>query len=125
MSDESAVRAMAEAYCVGLHEGDDAAFEAMCHEKFLMTFVRPDGSPHFLTKQDFVGRVAGRGGFDGDPSYQILSVDVAGPDIAHVKLWVDVPPRRFEDYLGFFRIGGEWKLITKLFRTADGPALEA
>ena len=53
-----------------------------------------------------------------------MSVDVAGGEIARVHLWVDVPPRRFEDHLGFVRVDGDWKLITKVFRTMDGPALE-
>ena len=43
--------------------------------------------------------------------------------MAHVKLWVDMAPRRYCDYLGFLKIDGEWKLATKLWRTADGPAL--
>jgi hypothetical protein len=34
-----------------------------------------------------------------------------------------VPPRRYEDHLGFVRVGGQWKLMTKVFRTMSGPAL--
>ena len=123
-SAEEAIRAKAVAYCEGLHHADATVFEELCHESYLMTFVAPDGTPRFIDKAGFVARVAGRDAFPGDPSYGIERVDVAGPEIAHVKLWVDVPPRRFEDYLGFFRVGGEWKLITKLFRTKDGPALD-
>jgi hypothetical protein len=115
---------MARTYCEGLHASDPAVFDHMCHEAFLMTFVAPDGTARLIDKASFIARVAGRDAFPGAPSYHVETVDVAGPDIAHVKLWVDMPPRRFEDYLGFFRVGGEWRLITKLFRVADGPALD-
>ncbi|SDI13935.1 nuclear transport factor 2 family protein [Lutimaribacter saemankumensis] len=118
------VAAQARAYCEALHRSDASVFEAMCDEAFLMTFVAPDGTSRVIDKAAFVARVAGRDPFAGDPSYHIETVDVAGPDIAHVKLWVDMPPRRYLDYLGFFHVGGEWKLVTKLFRTASGPALE-
>ncbi|WP_306005972.1 nuclear transport factor 2 family protein [Aquicoccus porphyridii] len=114
----------ARAYCEALHWSDETVFEDMCHENFLMTYVGQDGQGRFIDKSAFVDRVAARDAFAGEPSYHIETVDVAGHGIAHVKLWVDMPPRRFEDYLGFFHVGGEWKLITKLFRVASGPALE-
>ena len=116
--------AEARAYCEALHRSDAKVFERMCHDDFLMTYVGSDGQARKIDKSAFVGRVAGRDAFAGDPSYHIETVDVAGPDIAHVKLWVDMPPRRYKDYLGFFHVGGEWKLITKLFRVESGPALD-
>ena len=119
---ESAVRAAAVAYCEGLHNSTAETFEALCHDRFFMTSVQPDGSTLFIDKPTFVERVRARQPFAGTPSFEILAIDVE-PEIAHVKLWVDMPPRRFCDYLGFFRIDGEWKLVTKLFRTASGPAV--
>jgi hypothetical protein len=53
-----------------------------------------------------------------------MDVEVSGGEIARVRLRVTVPPRVFEDYLGFVKQDGTWKLINKLFRTASGPALE-
>jgi len=119
------VRAAAVAYCEALHHARADVLEALCHERFFMTApASASGAPVFWDKAFFTGRVGGRAAFPGEASYEILSVDVSGDEIAHVKLWVDLPPRRFEDYLGFFRVDGGWKLITKLFRTADGPALD-
>ena len=40
-----------------------------------------------------------------------------------MHLWVDVPPVRYEDHLGFINVDGQWKLLTKVFRTM-GPAQE-
>ncbi|MEM9046772.1 MAG: nuclear transport factor 2 family protein [Pseudomonadota bacterium] len=120
---KSEIEALAVAYCEAIHLSKPEVFEEMCHERFLMTAVDGDGSALFWDKKSYLARVAGRDPFPGEPSYEILSVDISGDETAHVKLWVDVPPRRFEDYLGFYRVGGGWKLITKLFRTASGPAL--
>ena len=118
------VRALAVDYCEGIHFSRRDVFEKMCHEKFLMTAVTGSGGAQFWDKAAYLERVAGRDAFPGQPGYEILSVDVAGDEIARVHLWVDVPPRRFEDHLGFVRVGGEWQLMTKVFRTLNGPALE-
>ncbi|MDG4649097.1 nuclear transport factor 2 family protein [Roseibacterium sp. SDUM158017] len=121
---EEAVRALAVAYCEGIHHADAQTFVEMCHDRFNMTAVEPGGNLLYWDKPAYLARVAGRKAFAGEPSYEILSVDTAGDEIARVHLWVDVPPRRFEDHLGFVRENGAWKLLTKVFRTMDGPAIE-
>ncbi len=118
------VRALAVAYCEAIHHSRPEVFETMCHDRFLMTAVTGTGGTAFWDKPAYLARVGGRAPFPGAPSYGILSVDVAGDEIGRVHLWVDVPPRRFEDHLGFVRENGDWKLMTKVFRTASGPALE-
>lgn len=122
-SHQEALRALTVAYCEALHHADTARLAAMCHERFTMHAV---GGPVPITwdRDAFLERVRSRDRFPGDPCYEILSVDAAGGEMGRAHLWVDVPPRRFEDHLGFARIDGEWKLLTKLFRTQDGPALE-
>ncbi|ROT98527.1 nuclear transport factor 2 family protein [Histidinibacterium lentulum] len=122
--EEAAVRAAASAYCVALHEADAATLDALCHPRFAMSAPTPAGTALHWDKATFLERVGGREAFGGDPAFGIEAVDVAGGEIAHVRLWVDVPPRRYSDYLGFVKLGGEWKLITKLYRTLSGPALE-
>ena len=120
---EAEVIAIAEAYCVALHTSDWEAFEAMCHERYFMTSAKPgavpEGDPVFFDKTTFVERVKNRPAFAGEPVFEIFSVDVEGDEMASVKLSVDMKPRRFHDYLGFYRVNGEWKLVTKLFRTVS------
>ncbi|MEX0347833.1 MAG: nuclear transport factor 2 family protein [Paracoccaceae bacterium] len=123
-SDTQTIHALAVAYCEAIHHSKSDVFVDICHDKFLMTAVTGTGGTVFWDKAAYLERVAGRDPFPGDPSFEILSVDVAGDETARAHLWVDVPPRRFEDHLGFVRDGGKWKLITKVFRTMDGPALE-
>ena len=119
---EAAIRAAAEGYCIALHNSDADFLDDLCHDRFFMTSMQPDGQEWFFDKAQFVERCRSRSPFAGDPSFEILSIDVE-PEIAQVKLWVDMAPRRYCDYLGFMRVGADWKLVTKLFRTADGPAL--
>ena len=121
---EAAVRAAAEGYCVALHTADADFLENLCHDRFFMTSKQPDGTELFFDKATFVARARSRDPFAGAPSFEILSVDVE-PEMALVKLWVDLEPRRYCDYLGFMRVGDDWKLVTKLYRTAKGPAMTA
>lgn len=119
---EATIRAAAEGYCIALHNADADFLDDLCHENFAMATVQPDGTQHFFTKESFVARARARDPFSGEPSFKILSVDI-DPEMAMVKLWVDMAPRRFCDHLGFFKVGDDWKLISKLFRTADGPSI--
>lgn len=122
--DLDAVHALAVAYCEAIHHARPEVFEEMCHARFAMTGLTGSGGTVFWDKTAYLARVGERTPFSGAPSYRVMGIDVAGGEMARVHLWVDVPPRRFEDHLGFVRIDGAWKLITKVFRTMDGPALE-
>ncbi|MEM6904300.1 MAG: nuclear transport factor 2 family protein [Pseudomonadota bacterium] len=119
---EQEVRAAAVAYCEGLHHSDASIFETLCHERYFMVGAQGAGETLFFDKTRFIDRIRARDPFPGAPSYQIVSVDVE-ENTASVKLWVDMPPRRFVDYLGFARLDGDWRLMTKLFRVGQGPAL--
>ncbi len=112
------------AYCHALHNGDGAAVDALCHERFLMQWVGQDGGARCIDKAAFVARIGGRDAFPGAPQFVVHSVDLDGADMAQVRLDVTVPPRVYTDQLGFLRVDGTWRLMTKLFRVADGPALE-
>ncbi|MEZ5912867.1 MAG: nuclear transport factor 2 family protein [Paracoccaceae bacterium] len=108
---------VARAYGEAVYYARADVFEQMCHDRFQMTLVE-DGKTTFWDKASYLDRVRGRQAFSGAASYQILDIDVAGDDIGRVHLWVDVPPVRYEDHLGFVRQDGAWKLLTKVFRTA-------
>ena len=105
--------AYGEAVCFARAE----VFEAMCHERFTMTLVGPDG-PTYWDKQSYLERVRSRGPAD-TLSFGIMDIDVAGDEIARVHCWVDVEAlgTRFEDHLGFIKENGRWLLLTKVFRS--------
>jgi hypothetical protein len=106
-----------KAYGEAVYFARAEVFEEMCHERFQMTLVEAGGTT-FWDKASYLARVRGRRAFDGAASYGIYSLDVAGDSLARAHLWVDVPPLRYEDHLGFVKEGGQWKLLTKVFRTA-------
>lgn len=120
---EAALRTAAETYCIALHNGDGDALRRLCYDRFHMTWVGADGAPYFFDYTTFTDRVGARDGFAGAPDFEIHSIDVDG-SMGQVKLSVAVPPRRYTDFLGFQMLNGEWRLIQKLFRQIDGPALE-
>jgi len=111
------LEAAALAYCDAVYFAKAEVFEDLCHEKFQMTLIE-NGEATFWDKPAYLARVRGRDPFPEPAVYEILSMDNAGDEIARVHLTVDVPPLRYEDHLGFVRVDGSWKLLTKVFRTA-------
>ncbi|UWQ17816.1 nuclear transport factor 2 family protein [Jannaschia sp. M317] len=120
---EAAVRTLAERYCDGVYYARPEVLEDICHDRFFMTEVTETGGANHWDLPAYLERVRGREPFPGAVSAEILSIDVSGDEIARVHLWVDVPPRRYEDHLGFLRVNGQWKLLTKVFRTMGASAL--
>jgi len=115
-----AVEALLEAartYCDAVYFARADVFEDLCHERFQMTLIE-SGATTFWNKPSYLERVRGRTAFPAPAGYEILSLDVAGDEIARVHLTVDVPPARYEDHLGFVHVDGGWKLLTKVFRVA-------
>ena len=117
-SDLDTLRDAALAYCDAVYFAKAEVFESLCHEKFQMTLIE-NGEATFWDKPAYLERVRGREPFPPPASFEILGMDMAGGEIARVHLTVDVPPARYEDHLGFVRLGGKWKLLTKVFRTAS------
>ena len=111
------LHAAVTAYSDAVYFAKADVFEELCHERFLMTLVE-NGETTFWDKAAYLERVRGRSAFPAPASYEILSLDVAGDEIARAHLWVDVPPARYEDHLGFVKVGGVWRLLTKVFRVA-------
>ena len=114
--------AAARAYAEAIHHARPEVFAQLCHDRFTMAEVTEQGARQFWDKAGYMARVAARAPFPGAPSWGLMGMDVAGGLMARVHLWVDVPPRRYEDHLGFVRDGGAWKLLFKSFRTLSGPA---
>lgn len=122
--DVAQIHALALAYCDAVHFAKAEVFEDMCHDRFMMAHIGGTGPTQFWDKAAYLARVSGRTAAPGAPVYEIYSVDVAGGEIARAHLRVDVSPLTYEDHLGFVRVDGAWKLMTKVFRTMNGPAME-
>ncbi|MGF1446607.1 MAG: nuclear transport factor 2 family protein [Pikeienuella sp.] len=116
------VRAVAMAYAQALHRADTAALGQIFHDAAHL-YAGQDGALIDWPKAKFLERVGARAALSGEVDVEIEAIHVAGPETAHVTLHVAVPPRRFTDYLQFLKLGGEWRIINKIFRVAEGPGV--
>ncbi|MEO0622737.1 MAG: nuclear transport factor 2 family protein [Pseudomonadota bacterium] len=114
--------AAAEAYCKGLHAADTEAVAEVFHEASHLYTVTGEGALIDWPRPQFLERVGGRAPAEGMPDYTIDDIAVRG-EMALVRLHVQVGERRFEDHLNFLRIDGAWRMIAKICRVVDGPAL--
>jgi hypothetical protein len=113
-----AVREAALIYCEAVFKARADVFETLCHDAFHMVLA---DTQQVWDKPAYLARVAARDAAKGEPQYEIMAIEVDG-DMARVKLRVAIPGVMFEDYLGFIRVDGDWKLINKLFRDVTSLA---
>ncbi len=118
-SERAAVEAVVKTYLDGLYEGDAtkiaSAFHptsalAQMHEGQLQVTprdtwlegvrTRPSPKSRGLTRHD-----------------EVLSIEIAGPTMAFVKLKCAIPPRFFTDQLSLLKIDGRWQVAQKVFQT--------
>ena len=118
-TDRAAIEAVIQTYFDGLYEGDAdklaQAFHptsalAQAHEgKIVVTprdawfegvRTRPSPKSKDLARHD-----------------EILTIDIAGPTMAFVKVKCQMPPRYFIDQLSLLKIDGRWQIAQKVFQT--------
>lgn len=113
------IEAVVQLYLDGLHEGDPdkiaAAFHPCAH-----LYSEEGGQVTDLPRAEWLARLATR----PKPAEQglsrhdrILAMDMAGEDLACVKLECAIPPRFFTDYLMLLRTADGWRIVSKVFRT--------
>ncbi len=107
-------------YLDGLHEGDADKLGAAFHPCAALHSLAEDGTVMVLPRDAWLDAVrnrpspASRGLARHD---RILAVDLAGADLACVKLNCAVPPRFFTDFLLLLRTNEGWRIAQKAFRT--------
>lgn len=107
-------------YLDGLYEGDAGKLASAFHPCAALHSLAPDGSVTVLPREQWLEAVksrpspASRGLERHD---RILAVDLAGDDLACVKLNCAIPPRFFTDFLLLIRTGEGWRIVQKAFRT--------
>jgi Putative lumazine-binding len=118
-ADHAAIKAVIQTYLDGLYEGDADKLAAAFHPTSALAQATDSGIQ--ITPRDtWLTAVKGRpspksqGAVRGD---EILSIDVAGPAMAFVKLRCQIPPRYFTDQLSLLKIDGRWQVAQKVFQT--------
>jgi Putative lumazine-binding len=118
-AEHAAITAVIQTYLDGLYEGDADKLAAAFHPTSALTGCT-DGNIQITPRDAWLTAVRGRpspksqGAARGD---EILSIDVAGPTMAFVKLRCQIPPRYFTDQLSLLMIDGRWQVAQKVFQT--------
>lgn len=121
-SGEAALRAAGEAYCIALQDADIGVLEALFHENCHLYALGAEGLVDW-PRERFLDRVRERGSAGERMAFRVLSAETSGPAMGRVHLEVAVPGRHFVDYLDFLKFDDGWRVIAKVFRVAEGPAV--
>jgi hypothetical protein len=114
-----AIKAVLQTYLDGLYEGDADKLATAFHATSALA-SSTDGTLQVTPRDAWLAAVRTRpspkaqGSARGD---EILSIDIAGPTMAFVKLRCQIPPRYFTDQLSLLKIDGRWQVAQKVFQT--------
>jgi hypothetical protein len=118
-SEIEAVEKVVWTYLDGLYEGDTGKLAQAFHEVSHLYSVS-DGGVADLPREKWFEFVKGRASAKSQGlkrTDRIVSIDLAGPETAFVKLECSIHPRYFTDYLTLLKLNGGWKVVSKTFRT--------
>jgi hypothetical protein len=119
MTDAQQVEQAVWTYLDGLHEGDADKLASVFHPTSALTQVF-DGELKITPRDEWLAAVRARPSPQSrglERTDRILSIDLAGPTMAFVKLQCAIPPRHFVDQLSFLKIDGRWQVAQKVFQT--------
>ena len=119
LDDIAALEVLAKTYFDGLYEGDaDKLRSIFFHNSALAQIVEGDVSitPCATWLERIASRPSPRSqGLERDD--HILTIDVAGPNLAHLKVKCAIPPKFFTDLLSCLKVEGRWQITQKVFMT--------
>lgn len=122
-NDIAEIEAVIRTYFDGLHEGDTTKLATAFHEVSHLYSVGSDGVAD-LPRAKWFEMVASRPSAKSQGlarSDRIVSIDQSGPETAFVKVECAIPPRYFTDYLLLLKGQGQWRIVSKSFRTDMKP----
>lgn len=112
--EEAGIRAALEHYLQGHATGDGAHFQAAFHPVASLYWVAADTLAQ-RTGAAYIAGAPGRPAPDeAKRTRRIVSIDRTGT-AAVAKIELDYPAIRFTDYMALLKIGGDWKIVNKIF----------
>ena len=111
---DAEVRAVVERYLHGLKFNNTKDLESAFWPEARLLFVKKDGSIGQLTQQEWYKMFAGAEGKEEEGTLKILTVDVTD-NAASVKVIETYPKSVYVDYLNLLHIGGEWRIVNKIY----------
>ncbi|HXE58997.1 MAG TPA: nuclear transport factor 2 family protein [Gemmatimonadales bacterium] len=114
-ADEAAIRQTIQYYFDGGTRADSATLAKAFHPEARMLFVR-EGTLAVVPVGEYIARVgSGKPAPADDPTRKrIVSIDVTG-DAAVARLEITRPGQTITDYMSLLKVGGEWKIVNKIF----------
>jgi len=118
--DVRSIEGVIQTYLDGLYESDAAKIANAFHPTSALTGVSGEGALVITPRDLWLEKVRARPSpkQQGLPCHdEVLSIDLVGPTMAHVKLKCAIPPRFFTDQLSLLKIDGRWQIAQKVFMT--------
>lgn len=115
----AAIEAVVQTYLDGLYEGDTEKLARAFHPHSELRSEK-DGQLAELKRDAWLEAVRTRPNAKAQGLARhdrILAIDLAGPELAVVKLNCAIPPRFFTDVLVLLKLEGGWRIVSKAFRT--------
>jgi hypothetical protein len=113
-AEDAAVRTAVGHYLQGHATGDGAHFTMVFHPDSKLFWIQ-NGQLRQRTSADYIAGAPGHPAADeAQRKRRIEHVDITG-DAAVAKVVLDHPDVILTDYLSLLKIGGEWKVVNKIF----------
>ena len=106
----------AQTYCEAVWYARTGVFEEMCHERFAMNLIEPEGPTYWDKASFYRARARPRTGRGACLLRSARHRRNGRPDRARASDGRHPRNTFFEDHLGFVNENGSWKLLTKVFR---------
>lgn len=111
--DEQAVREVVQLYFDGVTRNDSVALRRAFSPDARLMFVRRDSSLYVTPFEQWIAFTRERPTVEGKTN-RIVMVDIAG-DAAVAKTDLLWPGIHYVDYLSLLRVGGEWRIVHKIW----------
>ncbi len=117
MDDRSAITELLHSYFDGLYHSDVERLRRVFHPKAIYASAT-EGELLYRTMEDYFAVVAVRPApaSKNEPRRDTIeSIAFGGPVTALARVRCAIGPKYFTDFLSLVKLGGEWKIISKVF----------
>lgn len=112
--EEAALKTVLQLYLTGDADKLEQAFHTSASMKYI---DNKTGQFTDVPIADFIARVR-KNGAPGERKTEILSYNIDG-NAAQAKLRIETPKVIFVDYMNLLKVGGQWKIVSKIFTRTD------
>ncbi len=112
--DETAVRVTIQHYLHGLKFNDIDNLKQAFYPEARLFFIKKNGELGQLTQSEWYEGFKSTPGKEEEGDLKIASLDIVG-NAASVKVEENYPASRYTDFLSLLKVGGQWRIVNKIF----------